>query len=284
MFIFQRKEHNCTILTLRCDHCTGEFERKTNIRRQLNMAYHFCSRRCSQGARAKSGVLRLVMEETMRRKMGDDWASQIGQKINKSQTPEQRKARGRKAKQTVFERYGANSACQIPHVRKACMNARIQPDVIANQQATVLARFGVKSVLSLPEVHVLANSPEAQKKRHETMKRNGAYYKSRPEEQCYLLLCERYGTVERQVWMNGWAIDFYVPCIDTYVQEDGVYLHGLDRQIEIIKECKTKKDAEIYRKWQRDREQDEWFKSTGRRLLRITDKQVLLGDLSDEFK
>lgn len=68
-------------------------------------------------------MLRPVMEETTRRKFGDNWATQIAHKTNESLTNEQRKARGQRAKTTVFERDGVNSATQISHVREVCMKA-----------------------------------------------------------------------------------------------------------------------------------------------------------------
>src|SRR3990167_7387115 len=186
---------------------------------------------------------------------------------------------------TPFEKaFSANVVVQVEHFcsrlcsqrahRHLCVQARIQPDVVARQQATVQERFGVKTVLALPEVHALSNTPEACLKRHETMVRNGSYFSSRPEERCYELLCEKFGAgdVERQVWVNRWPIDFYVKSIDTYVQEDGVYLHGLDRPIEVIAERRTEKDRQIHEKWLTDRRQNAWFVKNGKRLVRITDK------------
>jgi hypothetical protein len=57
------------------------------------------------------------------------------------------------------------------------------------------------------------------------------------------------------------------------VQLDGVYWHGLDRPIDVIAERRTKRDAQIHKKWLMDREQDRWFVENGMRLIRITDLQ-----------
>jgi hypothetical protein len=62
--------------------------------------------------------------------------------------------------------------------------------------------------------------------------------------------------------------------IDTYVQLDGVYWHGLDRPIELIAEHRTKRDVQIHKKWATDREQDAWFAERGMKLVRITDAHV----------
>lgn len=118
------------------------------------------------------------------------------------------------------------------------------------------------------------NSVEACAKRHQTMKRNGTYQKSLPEDALYVYLCEKHGyqNVERNAWVNDrWPIDFYIKDIDTYVQLDGVYWHGLNRPIEIIAAYKNKRDIVIHRKWMTDREQDRWFVEQGMKLVRLTD-------------
>jgi len=105
------------------------------------------------------------------------------------------------------------------------------------------------------------------------MKRNGTYKKSTPEDALHELLVVKFGHVDRQVAIPGkrWLIDFYVPSIDTYVQFDGAYWHGLDRPIELVAEGRTPRDVQIYRKWLADREQDAWFQQQNMRLVRITD-------------
>lgn len=265
-------------LQLRCDHCKVEFEYPYS-RGKSELRFHFCTRACSQAARGKEGVLRPIMEETMRRKMGDDWAKKISQKAQAASTPEQKKERAQKAKRTVIERYGANSAVQIPHVRAAADAVRGSPESVAKRKATTRVRFGVESVLSLPEVHALANTPEKCRQRHETMKRNGSYFNSKSEHAFYDWLVERFGDVERQVVVNKWPIDFHVKSTDTYVQFDGAYWHGLDRSLDEIARFKTPRDRTILRKFQIDREQDAWFAENSMRLVRVIDKQFKQGKL-----
>jgi very-short-patch-repair endonuclease len=164
------------------------------------------------------------------------------------------------------------------------LSAATTPEAIAKRRATIKERFGVESVLALPEIHALANTPEKCRQRHLTMKANGTYFTSKPEEALYQYLVARFQHVERQVVVNQWPIDFYVVDIDAYVQLDGAYWHGLDRPIEEIAQFKTPRDRTILRKFQIDREQDEWFRSTDRRLLRITDRQFARGELPDDIK
>ena len=68
------------------------------------------------------------------------------------------------------------------------------------------------------------------------------------------------------------------------VQFDGEYWHGLNRSLEEILRFKTPRDKTIHCKYQIDRRQDEWFKSTNRRLIRIIDKQFARGEVPNELK
>lgn len=111
-----------------------------------------------------------------------------------------------------------------------------------------------------------------------TMMNNGSLC-SKGELALRELLKTKYPNTKYGVWIHKsqtgskqmWNIDLYVPQIDTYVQFDGVYWHGLDRPIELIKESSRQRDKVIYKKWLIDRAQDEWFAKMSKRLVRITD-------------
>lgn len=98
-------------------------------------------------------------------------------------------------------------------------------------------------------------------------------WSSKAEAQFGDLLRKHFDAVKHQKWINGWPIDFYIPSLDTYVQFDGVYWHGLDRPIEIIRASSKIRDRAIVQKWETDRVQDAWFAEAGIRLIRVTDIQ-----------
>jgi very-short-patch-repair endonuclease len=100
---------------------------------------------------------------------------------------------------------------------------------------------------------------------------------SKPEDDCHTLLVEIFGSenIERQAPVYKWPIDFYVSSIDTYIQLDGVYWHGLDRPIEKIAESDTHNDKAICKKWLTDREQERYFSEHGMKLIRITDLDII---------
>lgn len=99
---------------------------------------------------------------------------------------------------------------------------------------------------------------------------------SRPEMRLKAFLEERFGegAVKHQRWVNGSPIDFYVKTIDTYVQLDGRYWHGLDRPTEDIRLSERPRDQTIYQRLLNDRRQNGWFAEKGLSFVRITDEQL----------
>lgn len=133
-------------------------------------------------------------------------------------------------------------------------------------------RYGVSHALQSTDIKAGMDFHAAWEKRHERAKAEKGYgtRTSKEEGRFYEELVRLYGkeNVERHVLMNGHSIDFYVKSIDTYVQFDGLYWHGLDKPYESLTEKR--------RYWyDQDRLQDKWFADQGLRLVRVT---------SDDFK
>lgn len=93
---------------------------------------------------------------------------------------------------------------------------------------------------------------------------------------------EKFGqdNVERQVSVLRQWVDFYIKSIETYIQVDGVYWHGLNRDIEYIKQGNTSQDIKIYKQILRDQKLNEYMQENNLKIVRITDEQVK--ELSDE--
>lgn len=172
----------------------------------------------------------------------------------------------RRARETMKSLYGAEYPLQVPEFE-------------AKMRATMLERHGVEHALQSPQIVASVDWVAAGIKRHQTLKATGGYVRlgSKPEDQLHEQLCAQFGTtnVQRQVLMNNrWPIDFYISTINTYVQCDGVYWHGLDRPIEVIAEHRTKRDVTIHLRVFGDRHQTAWFNEHHLRLVRITDEEL----------
>jgi len=206
--------------------------------------------------------------------------------------------------EVMIERYGVENAMQLQEIREKAkcatrekygVNHPIQsPEIRDKMTNTMIERYGIEHALQSEELRNRAKAtwfnnygvehpskvPEICQKAHETMKKNGTYGKSQLEDQFYEKLCVWFGevNVERQSIVNDLKIDFHIKSIDTYVQFDGEYWHGLDRPLQEIQESNGSRDRAILDGYLRDRKQDEWFKEHDLNLVRITDREFKNSD------
>jgi len=198
--------------------------------------------------------------------------------------PSQLESSKLKSQETCMRNFGVKFPQQSAEIRKKSRdsvrlsrgvdNVSKDESVKLKKKETNLKLIGFQSNLNVESVKLKAKSKQAWNKRHQTMKRNDSYKISKIEESMFLVLVEYFGEndVERQCVINqSWPIDFYIKSIDTYVQLDGVYWHGLDRSLDLIKEFKNPRDRSIHNKWFFDRKQDEFFDQHKLKLIRITD-------------
>ncbi len=246
-----------------CDTCQIEFEKKTN-HVILKRPTHYCSMTCFRLGNRKHGATDLARKKTCLERYGVEHPMI-------DPTSDYR----RKRDKTMLKRYGHT----IP----------TKSDVVKTKtQRTCQERYGVP--FPMMNESIKARMVESLKqndlqaiaiKRIDTMKRNNSFKKSRAEDKMYALLVEQFGNddVERNKRPEGtaWPIDFYVKSIDTWIQVDGVYWHGLDGQLEKHRERSRldKRSRIIVYKWETDRRQEFWFAERGMKLARFTDKETL---------
>lgn len=140
---------------------------------------------------------------------------------------------------------------------------------------TMLSKYGVENPFQLEKAKIATATPAACRARHETMKKNGNYARksSFVEEEFLQCLVGLFIDVKHHEFVHKWDVDFYVKSIDTFIQFDGVYWHGLDRPIEVIGEFRNPRDRTIHATFFRDRLQDEYFRSSNLKLIRFTDRE-----------
>jgi len=167
-----------------------------------------------------------------------------------------------KIKKTNLERYGTEQSLQSHEIRNKI-------------KQTNLERYGVENPFQSDEIKAKFDYDEMSRKRHQTKKKNGTYGKSKAEDRIYRLLCEYLGkeSVKRQVMLNSWSIDFKVK--NTFIQFDGIYYHGLDRDISEIKKFKHNIDKIIYKTYLRDQQQNAWCKENNINFIRIIETDTV---------
>lgn len=231
----------------KCDTCEKVYEKRPGNVSVSKTGTHFCSNKCKFESHRPGGELRQSSEKTSIERYGTA-KPMLSTEVKERQT------------RTLMERYGKEVSSPL-HV----------PGAKEKRQRTHLERYGHEHTFQIETFR---------QKRNVTWQRNmPKNFISKAELKLRTLLETRYGVsnVIHQKWVNGHPIDFYVRSIDTYVQLDGVYWHGLDRPIDEIAESDSARDASIYQKWLSDRQQDAWFIEHNMRLVRITDVQLSSG-------
>lgn len=163
-----------------------------------------------------------------------------------------------KSRATCIERYGVEHTHKLDAVKR-------------KMAATCSERYGVDSVFKLQRVIDAAQSPAAKRKAFETLKARGMNRVSQIERRFFDELEATLGTtIERQVVMNIWPIDGYIPALDVYVQFDGSYWHGHGKDVGVLLHGSAR-ERNIATKMLTDIAQNIWFVEHRAKLIRISD-------------
>lgn len=306
---------------LSCDECGILFVRK---KKYAKRKYHFCSRDCSNKSQ-KNGVLLADFKKKCIEKYGVEYPMQSSEVrdaskktcLEKYGTENPGKLNFKnyaikhgvdnvsqldiikeKIKATSLEKYGVEHSFASHEVIEKIKDSNFKKygheaytqteDFKLKSKATNLKNHGVEYTLQRADVVSSINWKNRARKRHQTMKTLGLYTSSLCEDKFYDFLCENFDedNVSRRIIVDSHEIDFYISSINTYVQFDGIYWHGLDRSLEEISLLKNPRDKTILGTFKRDLLQAETFNSLGFILVRITDEdfnKVIRGILPQSF-
>jgi very-short-patch-repair endonuclease len=245
------RRYSKIVITLMCDHCNVEFICPENSKnRALKQELHFCSKKCSSADMSNGGKLK---------------SKQV---------------------QKIIETYGTTNFFDTDvfkaEQQKLCLKkygvkSRLEATEILNKiKETNIIRYGKETYTGSEDYFSKVDHKEIARKAWLTKIKNGTCSRSGAEEALNTILVQNFGleNIQRQVPMIRQWIDFYIKKLDIYIQVDGVYWHGLDRDIKIIKQQATSQDKKIYKQIFRDQKLNEHMKLTGMKLLRISDEQI----------
>lgn len=273
-----------------CDVCATQF--KLYFCQAKGKKLHFCCRKCSSSARQSGGLIQQLAAATNLERYGvkNPYQSElIKAKIRNTlktrygaDNPQKIHEFKEKSKATSLERYGVDNPAKSELVKEKERNtfhnktSEEKQEILNRRCTTNLDRYGVAFQMQRKDVLENFDFSLVSQKGHQTKLRKGSYGNvSIIELELKSELEALFESVQHQVSVTKrWTVDFYLSSIDTYVQLDGVYWHGLNRPLEEIKLFKSSKDRSIYGKFLRDQEQNEWFVSNSKRLVRFTDKEV----------
>jgi very-short-patch-repair endonuclease len=177
------------------------------------------------------------------------------------------------AKQTLIRKYGISSACLLTsnERRKEIAN---DPEVRKNFRESMIQNRGVDNPLKLKKARDACNNDKSWKKRRETMRRNRSWTTSKPEDRLYEILTKKYSEVHRQVPVNRWTLDFYIPEIEMYINLNGTYWHGKGKNEQELLESTSRRDKVILATMKRDAEREEWFKKNKQNFIAVWEDEI----------
>jgi hypothetical protein len=253
------KRFSCMI----CDQCSSRFEHRYH-NRWKQQSLHFCSKKCTDIAKSKGGLVRAIVERTCIERLG-------------APSPFEAEASKLKMQKTWLKNYGVDNPSKsvIIHEKRCAttlknfgvVNPLQSPIVRQRSKETSLLRYGVEYPMQHPSIQ--------RRGRLTAMKNGTKSWSSHIENRFYEFLCHHFESndIERQTNINGWSIDFFVKSIETYIQFDGVYWHGHIHDQITLETATTPQLKSIYHAWKQDQVQNAWFSAKGLRLVRITDRE-----------
>ena len=148
-----------------------------------------------------------------------------------------------KIKQSCLEKYGVDNPAKLEEnkekVKKTCLKkygglAPICDPNIKNQiKQTCLEKYGVdnygKSLKHKINMSTIMSSNEMQEHRYNVMTKNHSFNTSKPEEELYLYIKEKFPSVKRQYkdkLRYPYNCDFYIPELDYFIELQGYYTHN----------------------------------------------------------
>ena len=265
----QSKQVN-VILRYLCDFCKTTYDRRPANASHSSSGLTFCSRRC------RGESIRVGRE-------GYNLTKKKMLELHGVENPMQLKETRDKIKKTLLDRYGVENPSHCEEFKEKRKRTHLEkyghaetfqsPEMLAKREVTWMKKYGQKDPRNQSHLQEIAK-----RNSFEAMMQSPQKWSSKIENSFAENLSSEFGNIVRQKRVNRWPIDFYIPSIDTYVQLDGVYWHGLDKPIEEIRESSKPRDIGRVGKWEQDRKQDEWFASHSLRLVRVTDLEVKAGN------
>lgn len=137
-----------------------------------------------------------------------------------------------KIKQTNLEKYGVEYVFQIKQFQQKLKDIKIKKYGSVNNinkiKQTMKEKYGVEYIFQRQDIIQKTHNKEAMKKQYETKKKNNSFNTSKPEEEIYKLLCQKYENVKRQYKSEKYPFycDFYIPSEDLYIEYNGHWTHG----------------------------------------------------------
>ena len=247
-----------------CNNCNLEFIRQPKPQTILK-ELHFCCKKCADESSKTGKPLNIKKVKNNLIKYGFEHHFK-NPELNKKKlatclikfgglAPMCEKSIKEKSKKTILERYQDHFS-RIKEIKQKKKN-------------TCLKKYGKEYYSQTESFKSKVNWKESSRKSFETLKKNKINKISKIENQFLLFLKDHFEKIETQKPVNNWLIDFYLPDIETYVQFNGDYWHGINKSYEELINSKNKRDQNIAKTKLRDECKLLYFKDNDLNLVVI---------------
>lgn len=139
-----------------------------------------------------------------------------------------------KYKQTCLKKYGVDNSFKYEIIKKQIKETCLEKYGDENyrntekHKQTCLEKYGVTSYTQTEEFKNKVDWKEANIKQIKSKKKNGTLNTSKPENQSYQILKEKYKDIIQQYISNEYPFncDFYIPSLDLYIECNYHWTHG----------------------------------------------------------
>ena len=125
-----------------------------------------------------------------------------------------------KVKQTCLKKYGTISTTQCKEIRDKIKQSCLEKYGVDNYGKSLKHKINMSTIMS---------SDEMQEHRYKVMTKNHSFNTSKPEEELYLYIKEKFPSVKRQYkdkLRYPYNCDFYIPELDYFIELQGYYTHN----------------------------------------------------------
>ena len=143
-----------------------------------------------------------------------------------------------KSKKTCLKKYGVDNILKSEEFKEKVKETNLRKygakNVFASEEIknkikeTNLKKYGVEYALQSEEIKQKYDFFDIAKKLRETKKKNNTFNVSAPEKEILELLKNKFNEIETEYKSSVYpfSCDFYIPCLDLYIEFQGIWTHG----------------------------------------------------------
>ena len=136
------------------------------------------------------------------------------------------------SKNRLKEKYGVDYGWQSREIWEKTRESTIEKYGAAYNKEqlnkTLQEKYGVNWFTQSEKLKALTNTPETKQKEYETKKKNHTFNSSKPENESYILLKEKFEDVVQSYRCEKYPFncDFYIPSLDLFIECQYHWTHG----------------------------------------------------------